>query len=287
MPQRSAPHPSPSVRLLTTADAIRPVEEVQRAVWGFDDVEVVPLHMLLTTARHGGLLLGAFDGGRMIGFSFGYRGVDVDGTPVLCSHLLAVVPEARGRGLGATLKWAQRDAALASGIRRILWTFDPLEHVNAALNLSRLGGVSDRYVVDLYGELRDELNAGLPTDRIEVVWELEAARVRERAEGSPAARFDPGPLLDPAGPGGDVADRGVADPGDAPRVRVRALADAQSVRRSDPDRALAWRVHLRWTLRSLFAAGYLLVGAGFGPDGPEYRLARREVVGVPLPAYSG
>ena len=265
MPHARGGSPSFEIRRLVTADAIRPVEDLQRAVWGFDDIEVVPLHVLLTTARHGGLLLGAFEGDRLLGFSYGYRGLDLDGTPVLCSHLLAVAPAARGRGLGAALKWAQREAALADGLTRIVWTFDPLEHGNARLNLSRLGGATNRYIVDLYGELRDELNAGLPTDRLEVVWEVEAPRVRARvpspsvaADGRPASadpsdEGDHGPLVDPDGPGGAVA-----DPAGAARVRVRALSDAQALRRADPEAALAWRLHLRTTLRSLFGAGYLL-----------------------------
>lgn len=262
------------IRALTRADEMREVETVQREVWGFDDVEVVPLHVLLTTARHGGLLLAAYRGARMVGFSFGYRGLDVDATPVLCSHLLAVHPSERGRGLGARLKWAQREAALAAGLTRIVWTFDPLEHVNAVLNLSRLGGVSDRYLVDLYGELRDELNAGLPTDRLEVVWHLRAPHVEElAARAGPSVDADPGPLLDAHGPGGPVA-----APDGERRLRVRALEDAQRLRAHDPATALAWRLHLRSTLRAAFAAGYLVVGAGRGDAGAEYRLQRADTL---------
>lgn len=270
-----------TLRLLKEAEPIRAVEQLQREVWGFEDVEVVPLHVLLTAARHGGILVGAYDDERLVGFSFGYRGSDVDGTPVLCSHLLAVVPEARGRGVGESLKWAQRDAARSAGLTRIVWTFDPLEHGNARLNLDRLGGVTDRYIVDLYGELRDELNAGLPTDRLEVVWELNAPRVERRASAASAAPAptasegrEAGPLLDPRGPGGPIT-----APDGGPRIRVRALDDAQRVRAEDPERARAWRLHLRATLTMAFEAGYLLIGAGRGSEGAEFRLA--------LPTESG
>ena len=291
MAAERASSPAIRYRLLTTADAIRPVEDLQREVWGFDDVEVVPLHVLLTAARHGGLLLGAYDGTRLVGFSFGYRGVDVDGTPVLCSHLLAVAPTHRGRGVGRDLKWAQRSAAMEHGLPRIVWTFDPLEHGNARLNLDRLGGATNRYVPDLYGELRDELNAGLPTDRLEIVWELASERVARRAPeaggaagptggDAPVEVEAPGPLLDPDGPGGIVASTS-----SAPRIRLRALADAQRVRREDTEAARAWRLHLRTTLRAAFADGYLLVGAGRGSHGAEYRLARAATAGLDLPAY--
>ena len=259
------------IRPLSSVADLRAVEALQREVWGFDDVEVVPLHVLMTAARHGGVVLGAFDGGTLAGFSFAFRGSDPDGTSVLCSHLLAVAPAARGRGLGVALKWAQREAALAQGVARVVWTFDPLEHGNARLNLNRLGGVSDRYLVDLYGELRDELNAGLPTDRIEVVWELTSPRVRAAAERRARAETDPGPLLDPGAPEGEVR-----DPEGAPAVRLAALRDVQALRRRDVDAARAWRLHVRAALTSLFDRGYLLVGAGEGAAGAELRLAHRD-----------
>lgn len=285
---------SPPVRyrLLTTAEAIRPVERLQRDVWGFDDVEVVPLHVLLTAARHGGLLVGAYDGERLVGFSFGYRGIDGDGTPVLCSHLLAVAATHRGRGIGRELKWEQRAAALEHGLSRIVWTFDPLEHGNARLNLNHLGGLTNRYVPDLYGELRDELNAGLPTDRLEVVWELASERVTKRAPRRAGTKFPrgvddrsddaeaTGPLLDPEGP-----DEPFTAVSSDRRIRLRALGDAQRVRRKHPEAAQAWRLHLRATLQAAFAAGYLLVGAGRGPHGAEYRLARDAFVDVERSAF--
>ena len=263
--------PSTTIRALRQADEFRAVEALQRDVWGFDEIEIVPLHVLMTAARHGGVVLGAFEGSALVGFSFGFRGVDADGSSVVCSHLLAVAPGARGRGLGLALKWAQRDAALAAGLGRIVWTFDPLEHGNARLNLNRLGGVSDRYVVDLYGELRDELNAGLPTDRIEIVWELASPRVRTRAEGRSTQRHDPGPVLNPDGP-----EASAVAPADAPTVRLIVPEDAQRLRRGDPAAALAWRMHVREALTALFGAGYLLVGAGHGAHGAELRLAHRD-----------
>ena len=285
MPDADAARTNPAapltIRSLTTADAIRPLEDLQYRVWGFDPVEVVPLHVLLTAARHGGSLLGAYRRDRMVGFAFGFRGTDLDGTPALCSHLLAVDPDARGAGVAIALKHAQRSHALADGIRRVVWTFDPLEHGNARLNLARLAGRTDRYLTDLYGPLRDTLNAGLPTDRLEVVWDLNDSDVVAacaRADGvrpAPVGGF--GPLLDPDGPGG-----GIDDPAGAPAVRLAAPADAQALRTRDPDAALAWRLHLREGMTRLFGAGYVAVSAGFGPEDPEYRFVRSGA-GAPEP----
>lgn len=259
----------PVLRPFASASEIRAAEDLQFRVWGFEPVEVVPLHVLLTASRHGGCLLGAWHEERLIGFTFGFRGSDLDGTPVLCSHLLAVDAPARGLGVGRALKWAQRTWARNAGLSRIVWTFDPLEHGNARLNLSRLGATCDRYLVDLYGTLRDELNAGLPTDRLEVVWNLDDPAVVLRAAGRAPGEVDHGPLLDPEGPGARLA-----DPTPFVRVRLRAPDDARSMRRNDPATAHAWRMHLRQGLRGLFAQGYRLVGAGGADTGPEYRLTR-------------
>jgi predicted GNAT superfamily acetyltransferase len=52
--------------------------------------------------------------------------------------MLAVKDAYRNRGIGVELKLAQRIEALARGIRRMEWTFDPLEIKNAFINIHRL-----------------------------------------------------------------------------------------------------------------------------------------------------
>ena len=67
-------------------------------------------------------------------------------------------------------------------------------------------------------------------------------------------------------------------------MRLSAPADAQKLRRLDPDAARAWRLHLREGLRALFARGYLLVGADADGDGPDLRFALADTVPVTLAA---
>lgn len=251
-----------TIRTMHDATQMRAAERLQQEVWGFEPMEVVPQHVLVTAVRHGGIALGAWRDGRLLAHSFAFRGVDHDGTPVLCSHMLGVTPGARGLGLGVALKWAQRDEALAMGISRIVWTFDPLEHGNARLNTQILGGVTNRYLENVYGEMRDALNAGLPSDRLELVWNLNAPRVLERAaahaSGERAAvPSERGVLLDAGAPDGRLT-----DPGNAVAVRVSAPRDVQLLRKTNPEAAAAWRMHLRSALTSLFDRGYLLTGAG-------------------------
>jgi predicted GNAT superfamily acetyltransferase len=157
--------------------------EIQIAVWGYSDGDVVPRRVFLLAHRIGGQVIGAFDGDTIIGFAMalpGYR----EGTSYLHSHMLAVLPEYRNTGLGRRLKFAQRDDALARGFELMEWTFDPLEIKNAHLNLHRLGAIVRRYAPDFYGPSSSPLQGGLPTDRLYAEWWLRSPRVLERLAGT-------------------------------------------------------------------------------------------------------
>jgi predicted GNAT superfamily acetyltransferase len=162
---------------VTTLADFEQCVEVQLAVWGYSEGELVPKRVFLIAERIGGQVLGAFDGRALVGFAMalpGYR----DGQPYLHSHMLAVLPEYRNAGLGRRLKLAQREDALARGFERMEWTFDPLEIKNAHLNIARLGAIARRYMRNFYGPSSSPLQGGLPTDRLIVEWELRSPRVR-------------------------------------------------------------------------------------------------------------
>ena len=56
------------------------------------------------------------------------------------TKVLTGVREAvRGAGVGRHLKEMQRSVLARRGIKRVLWTFDPLQARNAHLNFNRLG----------------------------------------------------------------------------------------------------------------------------------------------------
>ena len=159
--------------------------ELQVAVWGYSEGDVIPRRMFLVAHRIGGQVLGAFDGDNIVGFAMalpGYR----DGQPYLHSHMLAVLPEYRNRGLGRRMKLAQRDDALARGFELMEWTFDPLEIKNAYLNIHRLGAIVRRYHPNFYGPSSSPLQGGLPTDRLYAEWWLRSPRVVARIHGEPA-----------------------------------------------------------------------------------------------------
>jgi len=157
--------------------------DIQGAVWGYDDSDIVPRRMFLLARKIGGQVIGAFDpAGRMVGFAMAlpaYRDREI----YLHSHMLAVLPEYRNAGLGRSLKLAQREDAIARGIDRMEWTYDPLEIKNAYLNITKLGAISQRYEANFYGPSTSLLQGGLPTDRLYAEWYLRSPRVERALRG--------------------------------------------------------------------------------------------------------
>jgi predicted GNAT superfamily acetyltransferase len=174
---------------------------LQKEVWNFDDVDLIPLRLFVVATKIGGQVIGAFDAGELIGFAMSIPGTR-GGNPYLHSHMLAVRESYRNGGLGRKLKLAQRDEALQRGIRLIEWTFDPLEIKNAWLNIERLGAIARRYNPNQYGMSSSPLQGGLPTDRLVAEWWLDSERVRkvlagERPELSAQKQIDvPAPIYD-------------------------------------------------------------------------------------------
>ncbi|MDW8327325.1 MAG: hypothetical protein RMK99_12215 [Anaerolineales bacterium] len=249
-------------------------EDLQRAVWPGSDVEVVPHHLLSTAAQNGGLVLGAFDGDKLVGFVFGFLGAegDNDDRPAMtrlkhCSHMLGVLPEYRDQHIGYRLKLAQREFVLRQGVRLITWTYDPLESRNAHLNIARLGAVCRTYKRDVYGSMSDALNVGLPSDRFQVDWWITSNRVRERLEGKRAAlnlesfTSTGAPTLNPA----QVSEAdGLLHPAERFQKPEGTFAlveipyNFQAIKVYDMGLARAWRYHIREVFELAFAAGYLV-----------------------------
>jgi predicted GNAT superfamily acetyltransferase len=154
-------------------------EALQRAVWGEDDLPD-PYDLMMVIQAEGGLAAGAFQGDALVGYVFGFPTRE---RHIQHSHRLAVLPQAQGAGLGARLKWYQRDWCLARGITHVRWTFDPLRFANARLNIGQLGAEVTTYLPDYYGAMTG-INAGTPSDRLMADWHLNAPHVVQRAAGT-------------------------------------------------------------------------------------------------------
>lgn len=160
-------------------------ERLQAETW--DPSVVVPAEMMLVAAETGGVVVVARDEGRVVGFCMGVAAWD-GRTAWMWSHMAAVDPRYQSRGVGAALKFRQREIARARGYRVITWTFDPLEAGNANFNLVKLGAVARVYLPNHYGQMHDRLNRGLPSDRLLAEWWV----------GGEAAGPEPGEVEDAA-----------------------------------------------------------------------------------------
>jgi predicted GNAT superfamily acetyltransferase len=174
------------VRRLKNPEEYRMVTEAEVSVWGvMDYTSVVAHHVLIAADRRGGLVLGAFekDTGRMVGFVFGFPAISPDGKLYHYSHMTGVVPEYRYKGLGYILKLMQREYVLKQGLDLIAWTYDPLQSPNARFNIGKLGVVVRKFYINYYGELRDSINIGMPTDRFEAEWWIKSKLVEDKLKG--------------------------------------------------------------------------------------------------------
>ena len=234
------------IRQLRDRDQFAGVVAMQKVIWGFDPVDLLPTRLLVVLEKVGGHIFGAYDAGRLIAFCFALPGVKPGPTPYLHSHMLGVLPEYRDRGIGRRLKLRQREEALERGIRLIEWTFDPLELKNAFFNLERLGAIVRRYAENQYGVTASPLHGGLPTDRCIAEWWLDSPRVEKILAGErPPVR----------------ATERICFPADIAEIRSRDLARAREIQRTNAALFL-----------DAFARGLAVTGFERGPAAGAYLL---------------
>ena len=227
------------IRDIETLEELHEVEQLQREIWGVSELDVVPALALRPQKEVGATLIGAFSGVRMVGFVFGFPGI-LNGETIIHSDMLGVSSEYRSQNVGYLLKLAQRQAALALGVKRITWTFDPLQSRNAHLNFSKLGVVADRYLINYYGETSSFLHrAG--TDRLWVSWLLD--RKRDVAQ----VNLDEIPALIRVGQNGEPVVK--TDNTGSPRLVIEIPGE------SNPE---LWREPTRAAFTGALNAGYMI-----------------------------
>src|SRR5579872_1402204 len=168
-----------TVRALSGRHEFADIVNLQRIIWGWEDIDILPVRFFVVAGDIGGQVLGAFDDHFMCGFCVAIPAVTTvaaNPLPYLHSHMLGVLPEYRDTGAGRMLKLFQRDDAIARGFDLVEWTFDPLELKNAYFNIEKLGVIIRRYLPNHYGITSSQLQGGLPTDRCLAEWHLKRSR---------------------------------------------------------------------------------------------------------------
>jgi predicted GNAT superfamily acetyltransferase len=239
---------------LSEVDDQRAAAELLRRVWDADSPDrLVNAGLMRAFSHSGNYVVGAYRGGQLLGAAVGFLGADH-----LHSHIAGVEPGRQGSGVGYAMKLHQRAWALDRGLSTVCWTYDPLVRRNAYFNLCKLGARATEYLPDFYGPMEVGTNAGGPSDRMYVRWELTSPSANLAASGECQE-------VDPAG--GVVVlgrdDRGgpvpVVEAGGR-RLLVAVPADVEALRGTDPPLAARWRYALREAVTAAIERGYWVDG---------------------------
>ena len=147
--------------------------------WSMDAGTEITPNLLQAMVHSGSYLSGAFIDNKIVGAAFAFPATN--GGLHLHSHMTAVLPEFRDKGVGYALKIDQWNWAKKKNYSELSWTFDPLVRRNAKLNIVKLGVDISAYHPNFYGDMPDALNAGDESDRLMVSWrtDVDAPRARE------------------------------------------------------------------------------------------------------------
>jgi predicted GNAT superfamily acetyltransferase len=226
------------IREVSTMSEYDACIKMQSDVFGLPDLEISPRRHLIVSRQAGGWTLGAFDRDRLVGFVHhlaAVRGEQIFGY----SHMMAVAADFQNKGVGASLKWAQRERALKEGRDFIKWTFEPMRARNAHFNLNRLGVVIRDYAVNFYGT--DYVTnpaekaagaTGMDSDRLFAGWELRSPRVEALAAGRDF-----------------VLGR--------PEAVIEIPADYASLLKTEPETARSEQMRVRHEFLELLGAGFV------------------------------
>ncbi|HUG43137.1 MAG TPA: hypothetical protein VMN76_02745 [Acidobacteriota bacterium] len=259
-----------TIRRLADLAEMDSLVELQREIWGYGDAGQdfpYPARALFSISESGGLVAGAYAGERLAGFSAAWLGLAPDNQQwYLHSQLLGVRDQYRRLNVGYRLKLYQRDFALKRGLDRIRWTFDPLQAVNANLNLRKLGAVVQTYRPNYFGSAASRFNRDAETDRVWAEWLIDSRLVERRLQGgtaSPASldetllinrtverRTDDRRLLQP-----ESWKPGLREP----KLLLEIPDSFDHLRVEDAELARDWRIHLREAFLFYLADGYRAV----------------------------
>jgi len=180
--------PEINIREIETIEGFQECVELQRKVFGSPDLEISPVRHLLVAHYAGGFTLGAYFEEKLVGFVLSLPMFRENMERAFYSHMTAVDAEFQSLGIGARLKWAQRERSLAVGVKYIKWTFQPVLARNAFFNLERLGATISEYKPNFYGtgaeanEKKKQVEE-VDSDRLFADWFLDSPKVTALSKG--------------------------------------------------------------------------------------------------------
>lgn len=243
------------IRECTTLEQLSECLNLQRDVFALPEVELSPVRHFVVTRNAGGFTLGAYDGDRLAGYVLSVPAF-MRGERAFYSHMTGVRREYQSLGVGGQLKWAQRERALAEGVKYIKWTFEPVKARNGYFNLEKLGAVVSEYQRNFYGtdyaaSAESGKQIGLQSDRLFAEWHLESDKVKTLAAGKKWTETR------------------------VPQAEIEIINNWDTLVETDPQAALDLQLRLRGEFEAAF--GKDLVAAGFVRDElrPRYLLFSR------------
>ena len=293
------------IRSLNTYDEIQTIMPLQRATWGKEESGgLVPAQMLIHLVRYGGHVLAAYYRDQLAGFIIGYLGMQ-SGQFVMASKRMVVKPEFRNLGIATQLKLAQRELAIEQDIPLITWTFAPTMSLNAHFNLNKLGGISRKYDVNVYGT-DTPLSVIGSSDRLIVEYWVNSERVRDRAiQPFPSNKHTLSPsecpfILNPSKvtkhkwrlPGSIIVAGEYISRSNA-KVLIELPFNFDEILETDTDAAKAWQSQLRelmlkWLNLHGYAITELWQGEFPGENGRRaFYVLEREIQSVPVMISEG
>ena len=240
------------IRECVTLDELSSCVDLQREVFALPDIEISPVRHLIVSKSAGGFILGAFADSELVGFVLSVPAV-IRGAHAFYSHMTAVKETFQSSGIGASLKWAQRDEALCRGVKIVKWTFEPWKARNAYFNLEKLGAIVSEYHPNFYGvdyttASTGEVPIALASDRLFAEWHLESDKVKSLAAGESYSEMND------------------------PSTEIAVTPDWSNLVADDPVAAITEQERLKREFEAAFAHG--LIGRGFVRDdaSPKYLL---------------
>jgi predicted GNAT superfamily acetyltransferase len=237
------------VRVLSEHKEFHETLSVQSGVWRFSEVDQVPPRILSVSKYIGGLVLGAYEDARMIGFSLSFPGMKRGGATYWHSHMTGVLDGYQNRGIGYKIKLKQREEAIRCGVDLVEWFFDPLQIRNAHFNIEKLGGVVRSFLPNQYGITSSPLHGGLPTDRLVIEWNVTSMRVATVVAG------------------GEITDRRIEQ-------TIRIPASIDDWRANDPEQARSLQTRVRGEFQKHFGEGLVVIGYERTDEGGVFQLGR-------------